>query len=459
MGVKKRPYSGGNGPRFKSKRQDSYDQSSLIATYRFFSRKKAETNTVIRRSAAFLLITNVEYSNLKSSKAFAEMRSDTLEFIQPDDGVNYLCIQNFTALDLALVLGFVFANRAKQWIGVGKEDPVYIPRQVPIRGSFYVHKSSQPAMGTRGPTNGVTVAQFTELWNFTEISVDRYGLPLLFDAICELLGNLSFKKSADRTKQEFPTRLRDLTLKRTIAVTSIPFLDRDILMDPATVSKINGPIIEESKKSLKSFVETVLKYNEAAPVKTTEATESAKAPSNTSRSSRKITPSTSRYSGSSNADQVSSRSVPARPVGANGSGRTLDPQSRGSNANYLSQEQIRDYCIATVKASIDAVKSKSPYQILKTYIKCPRQHYVDLIYDNLHDLRSKTNCNAVVMNLNNVHESTAWFNSLNVSKHTKDSKIVSVPHPSTVRVVSIGGIGEHNLEALKLLLELLETQV
>ncbi|CEP62034.1 Snu56p LALA0_S04e06238g [Lachancea lanzarotensis] len=459
MGVKKRPFSGGNGPRSRVKRPDSYDQSSLVATYRFFNRKKAEASTVMRRSAVFLLINKDEYSKFENSRAFAEIRVNIVEFVQLEDGVSYLCIRNFTALDLALILGFVFADRAKHWVSIGKDDSSHVPRQVPIRGSFYIHKSCKDVFETRGPTNGVTIAQFSELSMFTEISVDRYGIPASFDAVCVLLSKLKFQKSVDRAKQEFQTSLRDLTLKRTITVTSIPFLDRDILMDPTTVSKVNGPIVEESKKALGSFVESVLKYNEAVPVATKEATDSPKASPQTIRSTRKTTPGTSRYSGSNNTDQASARNIPARAVGTNGGGRTLDPQSRGSNANYLTQEQIKDYCVATVKASIDAVKSKSPYQILKTYIKCPRQHYVDLIYDNLHDLRAKTNCNAVVMNLNNVHESTAWFNSLDVSKHTKDSKIVSVPHPSTVRVVSIGGIGEHNLEALKLLLQLLDSNV
>ncbi|SCU86964.1 LAME_0D08262g1_1 [Lachancea meyersii CBS 8951] len=458
MGVKKRPYSAGNGPKSRVKRADSYEPSSLVSAHRFFSRKSPDASTGIRRSAAFVPLTELEYSDFQDSKAFGEVQNDVLDFVQLENGISYLSIQDFSALDLALVLGFVFGNRGKQWVREGATDPVHVAREVPIRGNFYVHKSCGIAPETSKIRDGLTIAKFVELRDFTEIFVNCYGTGTLFESVCRLTKRLKFQKSAPRVKQEFPIRFRDLKSKRAIAMTTVPFLERGILMDSEALSKINRPVVEKSKTALNTFIEAVRRHNEvSSPATNQESVATPRLTSQTPGPAKKAGTSTSRYGGLTRTDQTATRNNAVRSV--NGDGRTLDAQSRTSSASYLNQEQIQDYCVASVKASIDTVKSKSPYQILKTYIKCPRQHYVDLVYDNLHDLRSKTNCNVVVMNLNNVHESATWFGSLDVAKYTKESKIVSVPHPSTVRVVSIGGIGEHNLEALKLLLNLLETKV
>ncbi|CAI4355132.1 CIC_collapsed_G0011100.mRNA.1.CDS.1 [Saccharomyces cerevisiae] len=119
----------------------------------------------------------------------------------------------------------------------------------------------------------------------------------------------------------------------------------------------------------------------------------------------------------------------------------------------MTQDEIKQHCIGTIKASMDAVKKKSSYQILKTYVRCPRQNYIDIVYQNLNDLRSKTNCNIVVLNLNNLHESQMWLESLNTTNYTS---FAQAPHPSTIRVISIGGVGEYIVKALELILNILE---
>ncbi|SCU95517.1 LANO_0E10594g1_1 [Lachancea nothofagi CBS 11611] len=455
MGVKKRPLSGGSGSRVRAKRADNYDACSLLSTYKFMSRKNTSVDKVIRKSVVLVSLTNEDVQFIQNSQLTQELKSKNLDFVLQEDGLSYLCAWNFRALELALILGFVFGNKGKQWLGKTTKDPWYVPREIPLRGSFYVHKSCKLHSGYDKAQVGITVSKFIDLADFTEVSVNTYGLTSMVEAISSFSSSINFRKPHHIVKEEFSNSLKALKLKNKIAMTTLPFLDKDILTNAEELSTGNAVILEKSKASLTNFVESLINHNEIVPSTEKETTDGFQQVAQEPEIPRRTTGNTSRYSG--NTSSVPSQTSTRENTNRNTNGRTLDTQSRGMNANYLTQDQIRDYCVASVRASIEAVKAKSPYQILKTYIKCPRQHYVDLVYDNLNRLRSETNCNIVVMNLNNVHESASWFDSLDVAKHTKGTAIISVPHPSTVRAVSIGGIGEHNVKALQLLLELLET--
>lgn len=121
---------------------------------------------------------------------------------------------------------------------------------------------------------------------------------------------------------------------------------------------------------------------------------------------------------------------------------------------FQSQDDIKEHCVATISASKEVVTSKNPQEIFKMYIRVPKLKYTDIIYQNLNDLRNKTKCNIVVLNLNNLHESEAWLASLDVAKYTS---VVQPPHPSTVRVVSIGGVSEYILTTLDLISDIMKS--
>lgn len=279
---------------------------------------------------------------------------------------------------------------------------------------------------------------------FREVAVDFHGVAEFLEAVARFMTTVRFQISPTRARRAFRESLRESRLRLNISMASTLYLERGLLIDHTASGQKNTEAVDKSRKALNTFVQTLMKYNEHTPEEQRSDTQSERVAVTGSGAARRPPASSSRYN-NNNMTNSTNDVPPTSNV------RTLDPQSRTMNSNFLSQEQITEYCIATIKASIEAVKSKSPYQIIKTYIKCPRQHYVDLVYDNLSSLRSETNCNIVVLNLNNVHESTSWFDSLQISKFTK---VTSVPHPSTVRVVSIGGIGEHNVKSLQLLLKL-----
>ncbi|SCU85222.1 LADA_0D06326g1_1 [Lachancea dasiensis] len=461
MGVKKRPLSTDNGSRISTKRADSYDSNSLLSAFKSLGRKRPGIQQVIRKSSVFVPITDTDIQFYQHSKLANEIKEDTLQFVHHQDGLAYICIQDFSALELALALGFILGNKGKRWFAKENKDSMVVPRKVPLRGSFYIHKTCKVNQKTNDIPDGITISKYIQLNDFIEISIEQYGVGPLMDAIIKLSIGMVFRKSPAQVNCEFSNSLRESKLRSQIAMTTVPFLDKNLLIDEDELFKSNGPALQKSQDLLNAYVNSLREYNEAIPtLEKGDKNASRASPQPVVTKKAPAPASTSRYSGTRSVGQSTSRyGMPNGGSAGNNNGRTLNPQSRSLTSNYLTQEQVKEYSIATVKASIEAVQSKSPYQILKTYIKFPRHDYIDLLYDKLHDMRQETNCNVVVMNLNNVHESTSWFDSLDVAKHMENAKITSVPHPSTVRVVSIGGIGEHNVKALRLLLDVLNTKV
>ncbi|CAR23508.1 Snu56p [Lachancea thermotolerans CBS 6340] len=445
MGVKKRPFSGGQGSRSNTKKPDVHESSSLLSIAEAVSQRNTNVTKVIKKSQIFVSLTALEAKQLSRCKLEELANNQSLQLIEKEGNVSYLDFSNFSSLQLALVLCSIFGIKSKQWLGKSTSDSRSIPRNIPLRGSFYIHKTCKvPRDHPESLKCGISVSRVVDITNFVEVSIDIYGATSFIEGLTRFASFLKFQKSENWVKSEFYEGLRNKWLVSEMSIAAVPFLERGLLVNNNEIAKTNSALIEKTRKSLEGFAQDLIKNNNETPMEKRDESE-AQGLTSTSISERKSSSNTSRYS-------VSTHDSATRSTKA-GSGRTLDPQSRSLNSNFLTQEQITDYCKATIQASIEAVKSKSPYQIIKTYIKCPRVYYVDLLYEHLNRLRSETNCNIVVLNLNNVHESTSWFGSLKVSKFTSVS---SIPHPSTVRVVSIGGIGEHNVKSLQLLLKLFE---
>lgn len=438
----------------------------------------------IRRSLQRLKIKNTDIeATIKHSHLFIELTRDQFEICQKYMGqlfevisdkklklnqseefsIFYLRLINFNPLDYCLLLSFVFENLAKMWIySKDVEDPWSISKDVPIRGSFYVYKNCEfvATEDTKRKQQRkklsrfeITQSKFNILNGFQEIFVKNDDSTIFIDELAGSLNSLHFRGIPQQTEAIFFNSLKDKNCALKINICEFPLITKGLISSEDDL-KFNYPIIEKSKKELGAYAKKLLEYNEQKKSGQPESKTEVHQQSETTQKQKAQSKQAHSYS------QQRSQKTNSGELRYNGNRTQQDERYSSSNTHYndkkpgfMTQEQIKEYCFATIRASMDTVNSKSPYQILKTYVKCPRQYYIDLVYQNLNELRSRTNCNIVVLNLNNLHEASAWFDSLNVAPYTKLS---NVPHPSTVRVVSIGGVGEHNLKALQLVWKLME---
>lgn len=214
------------------------------------------------------------------------------------------------------------------------------------------------------------------------------------------------------------------------------------LLDPEFLNRQNKRLIDIDNKELETFMTELQQYNEkeltiaAKASKDTKLKNSAAASPTNLR--QKAVTATSRYKGGNNI-----------PIKVNERRLQHNTPSRAPQHSVVSSQDLHRYCIATIKASISKVTEKSAFQIIKSYVKYPRSQ-IDLIYDNLNQIKSKTNCNVVILNLQTIHESNTWFEQLPISVNID-------PPPSATRVISVGGVGGKCKVALEMILTLLET--
>lgn len=119
---------------------------------------------------------------------------------------------------------------------------------------------------------------------------------------------------------------------------------------------------------------------------------------------------------------------------------------------YLTQDDIKQYCISTVNASLDTIKKISSDTIFKVYIKIPIQNYTEKIYQNLDNIGQKTNCNVVISHINSILELREWFNSLSMDKYTS---INGLPL-TTTKVTNVSGIREYISQTLEMIIKVLQ---
>lgn len=225
------------------------------------------------------------------------------------------------------------------------------------------------------------------------------------------------------------------------SISEIPFISQ--LFDVSLLNSKNKNLIESDYRHLETHMKHLETYNneELSLVSKIDNKSKASRFSNSKvtndqqRSSTKTT--YSRFNG------VAPNSRSAQETVAS------NPHTRSTSQYNTSNEEILNYCIETIKASIAKVSERSSFQIIKSYVKCPR-NAVDMIYDHLNEIKAKTNCNVVVLNLQTIHESNAWFQQLHLN-------ITSTPPPTSTRVVSVGGVGGNCKLALEMILGLMES--
>lgn len=381
--------------------------------------------------------------------------------------VAYVSLKDFNILDCCLVLSVMFAFKNKKWVMTHTKSSFTIPKNINLAGSFYlpsnctsISKSELPSMVNISESKYNSILHFRE---FFISSSNNKSLTHFINCVSSFFSHLRFGKSSTiictQFQKSFLRHQADLSLN--LQESSLP---KEIMFDRTLLTKTNLPLVEKSKANLLKYARDLVAYNNESHATNTannEKLQQAKAGTNNeplkniqtkeeqqqSTTSYERDATSSRYSSSANNKLGTATSIER--------GRFADKGANATNApNFMTQEQIKKHCVATIRASMDVLKTKSPYQIFKTYVKCPRQTYIDMVYQSLNDLRSQTNCNIVVLNLNNLHESKPWFDSLDVSKYTE---FVRQPHPSTVRVVSIGGIGEHMVKALQLVSKIMDS--
>lgn len=440
--------------------QDVWKNLERIRTY------NRQSTLPIKNSKLFILLPktidlNEVHSCIETLHEYIE--PDKLQLHSNKESVTpiYLLLQNFNILDCCLILSTLFAFKNKKWVFPFNREFFTIPVEIDLSGSFYLPNNCtriSPKFGSREESRiKITESELKTLRNFKEVyihSAIENSLTHFIEDVATFFSEIKFGKTIKQgsISKQFEKDSKQYSYGINLSIGELPFNIED-LMDVGDISNANSKIIEKSKANLIKYLNDLRDYNETAEKlnvqKIVNTPEPVKQQQQATSAVDRTTPG-SRY-GSGTFTQ--NRNV--TPSGDNTRYGSAHAQSDQSNRpHFMTQEEIKEHCIATIKASIDVVKAKSPYQILKTYIKCPRQNYIDILYQNLNDLRSQTNCNIVVLNLNNLHESTQWFTSLDVSKYTTFQQ---QPHQTTVRVVSIGGIGEHILKALELINNILNS--
>ncbi|QLL34800.1 hypothetical protein HG536_0H01750 [Torulaspora globosa] len=431
----------------KCRSQDIWKELDRVRTF------NDNADAVLKNSCLFVPVLTKsaisQYANcLRSLHEYIDSKKLQLHKIKSDYG--FIALKQFSLLDCCLVLAALLALKNKRWIAANSSDYFNIPSNASLSGTFYLPVGSigPDEIKTHYPVS-IGMSRYRAVMDFKEFYVDApsgINLAPFMESISLLLSQMKFNNptSVDRLfLQRFKAVHENLALG--LHNSSLP---QSLLVDMAIVAKENTPLLKTSIDKLESYAQDLILYNnQTAPSDDSSSREGSYQAVEEAAEAAKRVPSRQQTTPSDRASMPTER--PSGQQASANFGARFSP-----NSSFMTQQQIKEHCIATVEASRDIMKTKSPYQIFRLYVKCPRQHYVDVIYQNLNDLRSQTNCNIVVLNLNNLHESDSWFDSLDVSPYTKS---VQRPHPSTVRVVSVGGIGEHITKALDLIHKVLSS--
>lgn len=451
MAPKKRTKPSSFRTKGRAKRQDTENDrhDDLMGSLQILKKKYPALEKTLANGHVFVpLLRGSDANSFDGLISAASGISGNYTVVSDEDGVSYFYCSNFNVLDCAFVLTLIFSKIDNRFSKTGSALSFErVSKGTAIRGSFFVYRSCDLSLLRYNSTAKRDVVQEKNLFNthisvsrvvdiaeFREVSVMNYGFSRFLHSVVDALKSIKFRWAPVKINNIFAQNFKSYKCSSQMVLDEIPFASEGLLIDRQQILKQNLEAFEKTKSALEQFAKSVLEPDEGE-----ENLEKEKARHFAAENS-KLQP--------ANPRQSSSRlNRGNQPFNKEPTGHT-----RYTGSSYLTHDEIKEYCVATIHATLEAVKRKSSYQILKTYIKCPRQYYIDIVYDNLNQLRSETNCNIVVLNLNNVHESTSWFDSLDLSKYTT----VSTPHPSTVKVVSVGGIGEHNLKALQMLLDLIQ---
>ena len=345
--------------------------------------------------------------------------SEKLQFIettQHDVYSSFIFLKNFNILDCCLVLSVIFAFRNKQLLVPFNKEYFNIPEDIPLGGSIYLSRSSILRWNRKlfpkidklnTAAFKFTESDFSTLSYFKEIFIEfpsNCSLTYFVNGITKHFLNIKFGKCGKQIESRFTRSLLGFEKHLNMSLYELPFIVNAVgLFDMESLRECNKTVLESSKANILKYNDEMEQYNDPSKVSKPSVKENIDKVGLVTQQKG-----SNQYIGKNATSRFGELSSGAR-------GTTSGPENR---PGFMTQEEIKEHCIATIKAAKDFVREKSPYQILKLYVKCPRQNYADQVYQQLNDLRAQTNCNIVVLNLSNLHESTQWFASLDAVSYT-----------------------------------------
>lgn len=370
----------------------------------------------------------------------------------------YLFVTNFNSLEISLIITVILAFKNKRWIIPFDHSIFNIPLETVFSGSIFLPQSVLIRDKKREWESVVKTCEYESLYKFKEFFIrytSTHDIYYFMVQLTSFFNSIKFgnvKRSINKIfKDNFYLHYK--TFKS--GMYEFAYLEQD-LFDMTRLIKNNKPLIDKSINNLVKYVNDISAYDIGKDMKKQEISSkvittnkpNSNSTTNTSQVKANTTQQTSRFSTPSSRGTTASDQSSSNTQSRFNSNTKPTINTRQQKSNFMTQEQIKEHCEATIKSTRDKVSTMPSFQIIKTYIKCPRQQYADVIFKNLNDLRSKSNCNIVILHLNNVHESYSWFNDLDVSRYTHN---VQQPHPMTIRVVSIGGTAKDIQTALHLI--------
>lgn len=375
----------------------------------------------------------------------------------------YITLEKFSLLDCCFVISILSSNKDKTWIQPYNKDFTQISKDLHLSGSIFVPqncywmKDNMVKESLLTPTNfTVQESKITQLASFRKFHLRLHNgasLTYFINGIIDFISSLKFGKNpSNGIKKQFGMVLNSYytNLNYHIMETS---LIGNALVDVVRVKNQNMPLIKSTKESINDYINQLITFNkidvadddinsQTVIKNTINHTKNVKydnqEQTNLKRTNSKII----------NGDINKNYSMQNKDIFKPSSQKDISQMK----PKYISQDDIKQYCICTIKASLDAVKKMAADMIFKVYIKCPKQNYAEKINQNIDNIRSKTNCNVVILHINNIPESREWFNALDMSKYTS----INDPPLTTIKVVSIGGIGEYIDQALEMVMKILQ---
>ncbi|KAL3232280.1 56 kDa U1 small nuclear ribonucleoprotein component [Nakaseomyces bracarensis] len=410
----------------------------------------------IKRSVIFIPCCPLDREELQKciTKLLQYVDSEKLLMLEIRESFysNIVVLKNFTVLDFCFVVPVVLATLRRS--PLKDADYFRFNPGTNCQGNFYLPFNS--LLQLKSEITHVSQVLFPEIMGFKEFHCEKTQNNNVADLINDLfllISNTKFGKNKDSVVLEFKKGVKLFSKRTTLGVGEINMIEQGLLLNKEDVAQRNMNRIKDSRNKLKDFAETLLKANETT-VEPTNANKEAHPATTTPKSSGPQTGAIkSRFRNGTSSSSTSQTATPQTTYSQNFKPK-MDRfvSHQHEKPHFMTNDEIKFHCIATIRASIDAVKKMSAYQIVKVYVRYPKK-VVEPMFKNLNDLRTKTNCNIIILHYNNEHESVEWLKTLELTRYSKSPQ---TPNPQTVRIVSIGGVAEYIVSALEEILALLE---
>lgn len=436
--------SGAETSRQRKTNLDSFTSQNIWENLTRLRQHSQKPERIIR-SSYFVFLFNGEGENSALKTCLDDLHKHIdqhkFEFMTAQSEGNdsiILILKNFNLLDGCLLLSVIANHSAQRYSSSPVGSYFVVPQNVRLSCRLFILSKSKFTTATRRRKGvpGFTISckpSFTTRLSEVRIAVQpNRNIETFINGVALMLTNARFEKHPQGIDNHIQVLFNGSANRLKYSLLETRFINGDIF-DPSDVVK-NNELVKQSSKIIEEYKKGLNTTN--SPKSGSANDKKSPSPTtgvNSRATSSATSPSTTRYKTGTQASE--------------GQNTTSNNHSQGNleKPGYLTQEQIKEHCVASISAAKVIMQTKSSQDILKTYIRIPKLKYMDIILDRLKDLRGQSHCNIIVLNLNNLHESDAWFNSLDVSKYTS---VIQAPHPSTVRILCIGGITEYILIAL-----------